>query len=99
MASNATLSKLKTQVFIYNAAYLAWQSFTIIQWNLSIRDTLGPEKQFVIQTFPLFRGYFIHITICLDPQMQSVIEVSTIRGVCYKRFHCTQLSPQNVYKS
>ena len=28
-----------------------------IQWNLSITDTLGPEKQFVVQRFPLFRGY------------------------------------------
>ena len=30
-----------------------------IQWNLSITDALGPEKQFVVQRFPLFRGYLI----------------------------------------
>ena len=46
----------------------------IIQWNLSITDALGTEKQFVIQRFPLFRGYFTHITTYLDPQGQSVIE-------------------------
>ena len=42
--------------------------------NLSITDTLGPEKQFVIQRFPLFRGYYICIAIHLDPQKQSVME-------------------------
>ena len=45
-----------------------------IQWNLSITDTLGPEKQFFIWRFPLFRGYFTCVTIYLDPQKQSVIE-------------------------
>jgi hypothetical protein len=38
-------------------------------------DTLGPEKQFVVQRFPLVRGYSILcIAIYLDPQKQSVIE-------------------------
>ena len=45
-----------------------------IQWNLCITDTLGTEKQFAVQRFPLFRGYFIHIAIYLDPEKQSVIE-------------------------
>ena len=31
-------------------------TFCILQWDLSIKDTLGPEKQFVIQRFPLFRA-------------------------------------------
>jgi hypothetical protein len=51
-----------------------------IQWNLSITDTLGPEKQFVVQRFPLFRGYFICIAIYLDPQKQSVIERFPLLG-------------------
>ena len=38
-----------------------------VQWNLSIMDTLRTEKQFVIQRFPLFRGYFIDIAIYLNP--------------------------------
>ena len=37
-------------------------------------DTLGPEKWFVIQRFPLFRGYLICIAIYLDPRKQSVME-------------------------
>ena len=45
-----------------------------IQWDLSIMDTLGPEKQFVVQRFPLFRGCFTCVTIYLVPQQQSVIE-------------------------
>ena len=45
-----------------------------IQWNLSMTDTLGTEKLVVIQRFPLFKGYFICISIYLDPQRQSVIE-------------------------
>ena len=51
-----------------------------IQLNLSITDTLGPEKQFVIQRFPLFRGYLISIAISLDPQKQSVIERFLLLG-------------------
>ena len=43
-------------------------------------DTLGPEKQFVIQRFPLFRGYFICIAICLDPRKQSAIERFLLLG-------------------
>ena len=39
----------------------------VIQWDLSTADTLGTDKQFVIERFPLFGGCFIHITICLDP--------------------------------
>ena len=45
-----------------------------MQWNLSITDTLGPEKQFVTQRYPLLRGYFTCIAIYLVPQKQSVIE-------------------------
>ena len=37
-------------------------------------DTLGTEKQFVIQRFPLLRDYFTHITICLDQHKQSILE-------------------------
>ena len=51
-----------------------------LQWNLSITDTLGPEKRFVIQRFPLFRGYFICTAIYLDPQKQSVIERFPLLG-------------------
>ena len=39
-----------------------------IQRNLSITDTLGPDEQFAIQRFPLFRGYFTCATIYLVPQ-------------------------------
>jgi hypothetical protein len=55
-----------------------------IQWNLSITDTLGPEKQFVVQRFPLFRGYFICIAIYLDPQKQSVIKRFPLLGSCLR---------------
>ena len=40
-----------------------------IQWNLSITDTLGTEKQFVIQRFPLFRGCFVYMVVHSDPQV------------------------------
>ena len=37
-----------------------------IQRNLSITDTLGTEKQFVKQGFPLFVGYFtVYIQLCI----------------------------------
>ena len=51
-----------------------------MQWNLSITDTSGPEKQVVIQRFPLFRGYFICTAIFLVPQKQSVIERFLLLG-------------------
>ena len=56
------------------------QGYICIQGNVSITDTLGPEKQLVVQRFPLFRGYFIHIAIYLDPQKQSVIESFSLLG-------------------
>ena len=51
-----------------------------IQRKVSIIDTLGTEKQFVIQRFPLFRGCFICTAIYLDPQKQSVIERFSLLG-------------------
>ena len=51
-----------------------------IQWNLSITDTLGTEKQFVIKRFPLFRGCFIYMAIHSDPQEQFVIERFPLLG-------------------
>ena len=56
-----------------------------LQWDLSITDTLGPEKQFVIQRFPLFRGYLACTAIYLDPQKQSVIERFPLLGEFIKR--------------
>ena len=56
-----------------------------MQWNLSITDTLGPEKQFVIQKFPLFRRYLICTAIYLVPQKQSVIERFPLVGEFVKR--------------
>ena len=55
--------------------------------------TLGTEKQFVVQRFTLFRSYFTHITIYLDPQKQSFVERFPLlnRGVCYKRLRCMHL--------
>ena len=75
-----------------------------IQWKLSITDTLGPEntdtvyaeKQFVVQRFPLFGGYFIilsHSNLSTSRSGHHNIvcyrEVSTIivGEVCCKRFH------------
>ena len=58
---------------------MAFDSFNI-QWNLSITDTLGTKKEFIvhseyiIQRFPLFRGYLICTAIYLVPPKQSVIE-------------------------
>ena len=43
-------------------------------------DTLGHEKQFVVQRFPLFRGCFICTTFYADPQKQSVIERFPLLG-------------------
>ena len=60
-------------------------TLTNIQWDLSITDTLGTEKQFVIQRFPLFRGYFIRPAIYLVPQKQSVIERFSLLGEFVKR--------------
>ena len=48
-------------------------------------DTLGTEKQSVIQRFPLFRGYLICTVIFLDPQKQSVIERFSLLGEFVKR--------------
>ena len=54
--------------------------------NLSTTDTLGPENQFVMQRFPLFREvYFVCLAICLDPQKQSVIERFLLPGVSVTR--------------
>ena len=57
------------------------------QCNLSITDTLGTVKQFALQRYPLFRGYFIYIVIYLDHKsMQSIIwrflHAISYRGVC-----------------
>ena len=64
--------------------------YMYIQWNLSITDTLGTEKQSVIQRFLLFRGYLTCTVIYLVPQKQSVIERFSLLGefVKLKRFHC-----------
>ena len=51
-----------------------------VQWNLSITDTLGPEKQFAIQRFPLFRGCFTYRAIYLVPPKQFVIERFLLLG-------------------
>ena len=61
-------------------AAVAHQGRIHIQRNLSITDTLGTEKQFVIQRFPLFRGYFTRTAIYLDPQKQSAIERFSLLG-------------------
>ena len=53
---------------------------TEVQWNLSITKTLGPEKQFVVQRFPLFRGYFVCTAIYLDTRKQFVIERFQLLG-------------------
>ena len=63
-----------------------------LQWNLSITDTLRPEKQFVIQRFPLFRGYFICTAIYQDPQKQSVIERFPLLGEFVVRGSTVSLS-------
>ena len=48
-------------------------------------DTLGTKKQFVVQRFPLFRGYFVCTAIYLVPQKQSVIERFSLLGEFVKR--------------
>ena len=63
----------------HNVHFAIWRNWCI-QWNLSITDTLGTEKQFVIQRFPLFRGCFIYMAIHSDPQKQSVIERFPLLG-------------------
>ena len=51
-----------------------------VQWNFSMTGTLGTEKQFVVQRFPLFRGYFTQTAIYLDQQKQSVMERFSLLG-------------------
>ena len=49
--------------------------YIYVQWNLSITNTLGTEKQCAIKRFPLLRrGCFTSIGIRLDPPKQSVME-------------------------
>ena len=69
--SNAILTRSETKL---------QHTHNHVQWNLSTTDTLGTEKQFAIQKFPLFRGYFICIAMYLDPQKQSVIERFSLLG-------------------
>ena len=59
------------------------------QWNLSITDTLGTEKQFVILRFPLLEVNSKHSNLSGPTKAVCYREVSTIRGVCYKRLPCT----------
>ena len=54
--------------------------YILIQWDLSTTDTLGTKKQFVVQRFPLFKGYLIYTAIYLVPQKQSVIERFSLLG-------------------
>ena len=56
------------------------------QWDLSIAEILGPEKQLVVQRFPQFRVFCVHSNLS-GPTKQLVFyrEVFTIRGVCYIR--------------
>ena len=51
-----------------------------IQWNLSITDTLRPEKQFAMQRFSQFRGCFTYRAIYLVPPKQFVIERFLLLG-------------------
>ena len=44
-----------------------------VQRNLSITDTLGTEKQFVMKRFPIFRGYFICSTIYIWTHESSLL--------------------------
>ena len=63
-------------------------AYTRIQWDLSITDTLGTEKQFAIQRFPLFRGYFYtHNKLFGPAETVCYREVSTTRGVCCLHMH------------
>ena len=55
-------------------------TYFAIQWNLSITDTLGPEKQFAIQRFSQFRGCFTYRAIYLAPPKQFVIERFLLLG-------------------
>ena len=80
--------------------------FMVDQWvwqitKICTQYTVGPlynehfgnRKQFVIQRFPLFRGYTFHMhsNLCGPTKAVCYREVSTIRGVCFKRFHCTYI--------
>ena len=64
-----------------------------LQWNLSTMDTLGPEKQCVIQRFPLFRGYFTCMAIYLDAQKQFVVERFPLLGELVIRGSAVYESP------
>ena len=59
-----------------------------VQWNLFITDTLGPESQFVIQRFQLFRLFYMHSNISGPKEAVCYREVFAIRRVSYKRFPC-----------
>ena len=53
------------------------------QWNLSIVDTLGTEKQFIIQ-----RLFYMCNNLSGPTKLVCYREVSAIKEVCCKRFHC-----------
>jgi hypothetical protein len=52
-------------------------SVTVSLRSSTVTDTLGPENQFAVQRFPLFRGYFMCIAIYLDPYEQSATVCQT----------------------
>ena len=63
---------IRMNTYVRMCVHMCVHMFVCIQWNLSITDTLGTKKQFVVQRFPLFRGYLICTAIYLVPQKQFV---------------------------
>ena len=62
----------------------------IAQWNLSIRDTLGPFIWSLLQRCPQFRGHLIHYVQYHTGTQNGVliIEVSVIQRFVIEGFHC-----------
>ena len=63
-----------------------------IQWNLSIKDTLGPLLYYsLLQRFPQSRGHFIHCSTSPTHRMVSILQRFSyiIHRFVIERSHCT----------
>ena len=69
-----------------------------IQWDLSITDTLGPEKTVCYTEFSTIRRlFYMHNNLSGPTPTVCYREVFAVRGVCYKRLHCTSLAQLNTH--
>ena len=74
----------------YAVGTLLTNAYSYVQWNLSIKDTLGFEFSSLIQRCPQFRGHLIHYSTTLGHKNGVLItEVSSFQRFGIERSHCT----------